>query len=302
MVDVTLLGCGGSIPLKDRWLTSCLVRYEGKCILIDCGEGTQIALKSAGHTFKPIDIICFTHYHADHISGLPGFLLSMGNAGRTEPLELIGPPGLAKTVNALRVIAPEIPFDIKYTELSGAVDSYNIGPFVITAYRLLHAVTCYGYRIDIPRIGKFDVSRAIELGLPKNLWGVLQNGNSVEFEGNMYVPQDVLGPERKGITVAYCTDSRPVERIKLLAKGADLFICEGLYGDDEKQSKTAEKCHMTYREAANLAKAAEADCLWLTHYSPAMTEPEEFLEKTREIFTETYCGFDGKTTSLQFEE
>ena len=149
---------------------------------------------------------------------------------------------------------------------------------------------------------KFDVNRAENSGLPKNLWGVLQNGENVEYNGKIYVPQDVLGPDRKGIAVAYCTDSRPVERIKLLAKEADLFICEGLYGDDEKQPKTAEKCHMTFREAANLARAAEAKCLWLTHYSPAMTEPEEFLEKTREIFPETYCGFDGMTTSLKFEE
>lgn len=302
LVDVTLLGCGGSIPLKDRWLTSCLIRTEGKSVLIDCGEGTQIALKSAGYTFKPIDVICFTHYHADHISGLPGFLLSMGNAGRTETLELIGPPGLARTVNALRVIAPELPFDIKYTEISGAEDSFNVGPFVISAYKVLHAVTCYGYRIDIPRIGKFDVSRAVSLGLPKNLWGVLQNGDTVDFEGKTYLPQDVLGPDRKGISIAYCTDTRPVERMKILANGADLFICEGLYGDPEKQSKTAEKCHMTYTEAARIAKDAVPKCMWLTHYSPAMTDPEEFLNIAREIFPETYCGFDGKTVSINFEE
>lgn len=302
LVDVTLLGCGGSIPLKDRWLTSCLIRYEGKSVLIDCGEGTQIALKSAGYTFKPIDVICFTHYHADHISGLPGFLLSMGNAGRTEPLELIGPHGLAKTVNALRVIAPELPFEIKYTEISGAEDSFNVGPFVISAYKVLHAVTCYGYRIEIPRTGKFDVNRAIALGLPKNLWGVLQNGSDVEFEGKTYVPQDVLGPDRRGISVAYCTDTRPVERMKTLSADADLFICEGLYGDPEKQSKTSEKCHMTYTEAARIAKESNPKCMWLTHYSPAMTDPEEFLGVAREIFPETYCGFDGKTTSLNFEE
>lgn len=302
MVDVTLLGSGGSIPLKDRWLTSCLIRTEGKSVLIDCGEGTQIALKSAGYTFKPIDVICFTHYHADHISGLPGFLLSMGNAGRTEPLELIGPHGLAKTVNALRVIAPELPFEIKYTEISGAEDSFNVGPFVISAYRVLHAVTCYGYRIDIPRVGKFDVNRAVSLGLPKNLWGVLQNGDTVDFEGRTYVPSDVLGPDRKGISIAYCTDTRPVERIKTFAADADLFICEGLYGDPEKQSKTAEKCHMTFTEAARIAKDADPKCMWLTHYSPAMTDPEEFLDIAREIFPETYCGFDGKTVSLNFEE
>ena len=114
MLDVCLLGTGGMMPLPYRWLTSLLVRYNGSSLLIDCGEGTQIAIKEKGWSFKPIDVICFTHYHGDHISGLPGLLLTMGNADRTEPLTLIGPKGLERVVNSLRVIAPELPFQIKY--------------------------------------------------------------------------------------------------------------------------------------------------------------------------------------------
>ena len=90
MLDVCLLGTAGMMPLPHRWLTASLMRYNGSSLLIDCGEGTQIAIKEKGWTFKPIDVICFTHYHADHISGLPGLLLSMGNAERTEPLTMIG--------------------------------------------------------------------------------------------------------------------------------------------------------------------------------------------------------------------
>ena len=100
------------MPLPYRWLTSLMLRYNGSSLLIDCGEGTQIAIKEKGWTFKPIDVICFTHYHADHISGLPGLLLSMGNAERTEPLTMIGPKGLERVVGALRMIAPELPFEI----------------------------------------------------------------------------------------------------------------------------------------------------------------------------------------------
>ena len=110
MLDICLLGTGGMMPLPYRWLTSLMIRYNGMSILIDCGEGTQIALKEKGWSPKPIDVICFTHYHADHISGLPGMLLTMGNAERTEPLTLIGPKGLTRVVSALRVIAPELPF------------------------------------------------------------------------------------------------------------------------------------------------------------------------------------------------
>lgn len=98
------------MPLPYRWLTSMMARCDGSSLLIDCGEGTQIALKEKGWSPKPIDVICFTHYHADHISGLPGLLLTMGNAERTEPLILIGPKGLKRVVEALRMIAPELPF------------------------------------------------------------------------------------------------------------------------------------------------------------------------------------------------
>ena len=120
MLDVCLLGTGGMMPLPYRWLTSLMMRYNGQSIMIDCGEGTQIAMKEKGWSPKPIDLICFTHYHADHISGLPGMLLTMGNAERTEPLLMIGPKGLTKTVNALRSIAPELPFEIKCLEIEEA--------------------------------------------------------------------------------------------------------------------------------------------------------------------------------------
>ena len=118
MLDVCLLGSGGMMPLPYRWLTSLMARFNGSSLLIDCGEGTQVAIKEKGWSFKPIDVICFTHYHGDHISGLPGLLLTMGNADRTEPLTLIGPKGLERVVNALRIIAPELPFEIKFIEIT----------------------------------------------------------------------------------------------------------------------------------------------------------------------------------------
>ena len=119
MLDVCLLGTGGMMPLPRRYLTSFLARYNGSSLMIDCGEGTQVAVKAKGWSFKPIDVICFTHYHADHISGLPGMLLTMGNAERTEPLTLIGPKGLERVVHALRTIAPELPFPIICKEIQG---------------------------------------------------------------------------------------------------------------------------------------------------------------------------------------
>ena len=160
MLDICLLGTGGMMPLPYRWLTSMMARYNGKSILIDCGEGTQVAMKEKGWSPKPIDIICFTHYHADHISGLPGMLLTMGNAERTEPLLLIGPKGLTRVVNALRVIAPELPFTIECMEIEEKEQTFEFDGFSIQAFRVQHNVTCYGYTIQVNRAGRFDVEKA----------------------------------------------------------------------------------------------------------------------------------------------
>lgn len=159
MLDVCLLGTGGMMPLPRRYLTSFLARYNGSSLMIDCGEGTQVAVKSKGWSFKPIDVICFTHYHADHISGLPGMLLTMGNAERTEPLTLIGPKGLERVVNALRTIAPELPFPIICKEIQGQEEKFSVRGYEITAFRVNHNVTCYGYTVEIRRGGKFSVEQ-----------------------------------------------------------------------------------------------------------------------------------------------
>ncbi len=302
MLDICLLGTGGMMPLPYRWLTSMMARYNGTGILIDCGEGTQIALKEKGWSPKPIDIICFTHYHADHISGLPGMLLTMGNAERTEPLLLIGPKGLTKIVNSLRVIAPELPFAINCLELTEAEQTVAFDGFRIEAYKVNHNVLCYGYNIIVERIGRFDVNRALQLNIPKNYWNRLQKGEIIETEDGTFTPEMVLGEPRKGLKVTYCTDTRPTESIVRAAAGADLFICEGMYGEPEKQQKAKEYKHMTFYEAAELAKKAAVKELWLTHYSPSLTRPEEYMRDVRKIFPAAVAARDGRSADLMFEE
>ena len=285
-----------------RWLTAMMARCEGSDLLIDCGEGTQIALKEKGWSPKPIDIICFTHYHADHISGLPGLLLTMGNAERTEPLTLIGPKGLERVVGALRTIAPELPFDLKFIELSENREQVKIGPYVIDAYRVNHNVVCYGYSISIPRKGRFDVDRANAAGIPQKFWSRLQKGETIVDGDRTLTPDMVLGPERRGLKVTYCTDTRPVPVIAEYAKEADLFICEGMYGEEGKETKAREYKHMTFYEAARLAKEAQPRQMWLTHYSPSLTRPEEYMEKVREIFPRAKAAKDAWTLELEFDE
>ena len=302
MLDVCLVGTGGMMPLPRRWLTALMTRYKGSSLLIDCGEGTQVAIKEKGWSFKPIDVICFTHYHGDHISGLPGLLLTMGNAERTEPLTLIGPKGLERVVNALRVIAPELPFELKFIEISGPEQVLEINGYRITAFRVNHNVICYGYTLEILRQGKFSLERAREQGIPLEYWNPLQKGNIIEADGMVYTPDMVLGPARKGLKVTYTTDTRPTESILKHAKGSDLFICEGMYGEDDKLEKAKGYKHMTFREAAVLAKTAEVEEMWLTHYSPSLIRPDEYMDMVRGIFSNAYPGKDGKTMELNFEE
>lgn len=303
MLDVCLLGTAGMMPLPHRWLTALMTRYNGSNLLIDCGEGTQIAIREKGWSFKPIDTICFTHYHADHISGLPGLLLTMGNAERTEPLTLIGPKGLERVVSALRTIAPELPFPIQYVELQEPDVYLERNGYHIHAFRVNHNVTCYGYTIEIKRAGKFQTERAMEQNIPQRFWNRLQKGERIEDENGRVLTQDmVLGPPRKGIKLTYCTDTRPTQSLIDAAKQSDLLICEGMYAEEEKIKKAKQYKHMTFYEAAEVASRANVQELWLTHFSPSLVRAERYMPAVKKIFESAFLGQDGKSVELDFEE
>lgn len=302
MLDVCLLGTGGMMPLPHRWLTALYTRYNGSNLLIDCGEGTQIAMKEAGLSPRHIDTICFTHFHGDHIAGLPGLLLGMGNADRSEPLLLIGPKGLTRVVNALRVIAPELPFELEFREINGPEEEFEINGYTITAFKVNHNVPCYGYRIDIKRAGKFDVEAAKAKGIPLKAWNPLQKGETVELDGVVYTPDMVMGPARKGIKVTYTTDTRPTQGIVENAFESDLFICEGMYGEKEKQANAIKNKHMTFYEAAKLASDAHVKEMWLTHFSPSLVNGKQYMKEVRSIFANSHLGKDGKMVEIDFVE
>ena len=304
MLDVSLVGTGGFMPMHNRYLTAMLVRFNGKMLLVDCGEGTQMSLRRIGWGFKDIDVICLTHFHADHTAGLPGLLLTMGNSGRTDPLIIAGPKNVREVVSHLCVIAP-IPYEVQFIELTpkgNAALDFEAGIFPLSALPLDHHTPCLGYSLSIPRAGRFDADKAKELGVPLRSWSVLQRGEVVEHEGRLYTPDMVMGPARKGLKIAYITDTRPTPGIPAFIRDADLFIGEGLYGDEEMLDQAKQKMHMLFSEAATLARDGEVDELWLTHYSPAMPNPKLFLDSAQRIFPNTVAAFDRITKTLKFRE
>ncbi len=303
MLDVALLGTGGMMPLPDRFLTSFLMRFNGRMMLIDCGEGTQVTLKMLGFGFKNIDTILFTHTHGDHITGLCGMLLTIGNSGRTEPITIIGQKGISSIVKSLLVVAKEIPFELNFIELDEEnLEEIQVGDYYISALPLDHSVTCFAYRVEIKRAGKFSVSKAMKNNVPREIWGKLQKKIDVTFsDGITYNYTMVLEEDRKSIVVSYMTDTRPVPLASEFVKGSDLFVCEGIYGENDKKEKAIDHKHMIFSEAAQIAKDGNVEELWLTHYSPALQEPEEFLEFATEIFENTICGTDRKTKCIKWQ-
>ncbi len=310
MLDVCLLGTGGSVPKPDRWLTSAYFRYNGEAILIDCGEGTQLALKETGFIAGKIGLILLTHFHADHVSGLPGMLLAMANEGRLDPVIIAGPKGCARIVSSLCVIASGLPFEVSVVEIpngGGELPAECVAtwagkaPLKVTAFPAKHSMPCLGYRISLSRCGRFDPVRARAAGIPVKHWGRLQKGETVTEGDVTYTPGDVLGESRKGIDVSYVTDSRPTPEIVSAVSGSDLLICEGMFPDD-KWERAKKSKHMTAREAAEIAVSAEAKELWLTHYSPSMPTPEEAEAEAKEIFENTVAAEDGRHVLLRFPD
>lgn len=303
MLDVCLLGTGGMMPLPDRWLTSMLLRYKGRMLLVDCGEATQIPLRICGWGFKAIDAVFFTHYHADHVAGLTGFLLTLGNSGREEPLTLIGPAGLKNVVEGLLVISPQLPYDIRLLELPHDQGSeFLFEDIYVRSIPVEHWMPCLAYSFEIKRQGKFDCKKAEQLKIPVKYWKHLQRGEVVNLEDRVVKPEMVLGGQRRGIKISYCTDTRPVEGLVDFIKASDLFICEGMYGDNRDMEKAVQKKHMIFSEAAALARRGEVEELWLTHFSPALENPGEHIAFARSVFENTIAGCDLMTKSIKFKE
>ena len=299
VLDVALVGTGGMMPLPNRWLSSVLVRHQGRLLLFDCGEGTQISLRALGWGLKAIDLILISHLHGDHLAGLPGLLLTLGNSGRTEPVQVLGPTGLSDAVARLRVIAPFLPFEVCCRDLQPG-EAFAFGDVRARCAEADHQVACLAYRLDLPRERAFLPERARALDVPVQDWKRLQRGEMVESRGQPVWPEQVLGPPRKGLAMGLITDSRPTPSLVDLVRGVDLLICEGMYGSDEELARAEQRKHMTFREAARLAADAGVGELVLTHFSPSLADPKAYASEAQAIFPPSRVGEDHLTMVLNF--
>ncbi len=287
------------MPLPDRFLTCCWAEYQGGAALIDCGEGTQVALRRAGCKLSRLTALLLTHVHADHIAGLPGLLLSLGNTGREKPLPVYGPKGIGRVVKSLTVISQEAGFPLEIYELFGDEDTLLPNGLRLTCLSLRHRTPCLGYRLTLVRKGIFNPDKARALDVPLEKYRSLHGGETVTLEdGRVIEPGMVLGGERAPISLCYMTDSLPVEGMADFARDTDLLISEGMYYDDAMEESMREKMHMLFSDSVGIAARSGAKRLWLTHFSPACTDPENGLEAARALFPETYIPKDGQWINL----
>ena len=281
MVDLCFLGTLGNIPLPNRHLAALMVAYNGRKILVDCGEGTQVAIREGGLGFKNIDCICITHVHGDHIIGLLG---------------------LKKVVDGLNIINPYLPYELEVVEVA-TEEIVLSDEIIISSLELEHSTNCVGYSFYFKRRRKFDREKAEGNNVPKILWSKLQkNEEEIEYEGNIYTKEMVLGDERRGIKLSYITDTRPIKEIPKFIKDSDLFICEGNYGDDNDLDKALKNKHMTFRESATLAKLGECMELKITHFSPSLQNPEDFIHNAKEVFENSSIAYDGELKTISYRE
>ena len=303
MLEFCTLGTGGTLPIPERALSSLYVRVNGRSLLIDCGEGTQVGIRKLGWGFRCLDGMLLTHYHGDHCTGLAGLLLSLEKAGRDEPFHIWGPKGLTRVVEGLCVIVPPLSFAVMLHELPAEGGEISLIGLKISAFPVDHGgIPCFGYRLELPRAAVFDPDKAEALGVPVQEWKRLQQGESVRVGLRKIRPEEVTGQARRGIALVFSTDTRPCETLEKHCGGADLLILEGMYGDAEKMPQALKNHHMLFAEAAGIARKAAAGGLLLTHFSTSMEDPEEYLPAAREIFERTWAAKDGETVVMRYPE
>lgn len=309
MIEITLLGTSALVPLPDRAQTAVLLKCAGHSILFDCGEGTQTAARKAQVSLSKIDLIALTHYHGDHIFGLPGLLQTLSALqGRTAPLYITGPKGLHEELAPILKLVGWISYEVRLMELP--VEGLSLSTLFpgwsveakLTPFPTRHRVPSQGYTFTLERAGRFQPEKARSLGIPPRYWGALQKGQTVAVNERLFQPEQVLGEARKGLKFAMTGDTCLFPGLADAVRGADLLICDATYGENQQAQLALDHGHMNFAQAGQLASEAGAGCLWLAHYSQMIDQPTDFLPNAQAFFQNTVCGEDGMTALLEFDK
>lgn len=309
MLSVTFLGTSAARPTVERNVSAMALVREGETLLFECGEGTQRQMMRYGVSFALSEIF-FTHFHADHFLGVIGLIRTLGLQTRAEPMTLYGPRGAKKLLTqALQLGVERVPFEIEIREVKpGDVIGSNHAPrttYQIEAFATDHGGSSVGYALrEHERRGRFDVDKARAAGIPEGpLWGKLTKGEAIELpDGRRLTPDSFVGPKRPGRLVVFTGDTRPCAGVVDASQGADLLIHEATFGEEEKD-RAKETGHSTAREAAQVALAAKARRLVLSHVSARYSiSADELVKEAREVFKETVVAKDGMTVEVPYND
>lgn len=293
MFEVVPLGTGSAIPTRHRGLSATAVRREGRLFLFDCGEGTQFRLLAAGLNRARLDAVFITHFHGDHLYGLPGLVTTLALLDREEPLTVVGPAGIEGIVRGVPGLASDwLPFPVRWVEVAEGFRHavvYEDEALTVEARPLDHRVFTAGYRLqEKTRPGRLDGEAAREAGVREGRqFESLKHGEPVTLDdGTVVRPEGLVGPERPGASFAYCLDTRPCEGARLLASGATLLMHEATFGE-ALRAQAEQTAHATARDAAATARYAGATRLLLTHFSARYPDPAPLVEEARAVFPNT---------------
>jgi len=304
VLSLTFLGTGAACPTVDRNVTAQALLREGEVLLFDCGEGTQRQMMRYGVGFSFRDLFV-THFHSDHILGIPGLIRTMGLLDRSEPVTIHGPRGAQRILgDLLKVGVERNKFPVEIVEIQGG-DVLSRGEYDLVVFPTDHRAGSIGYAVrEHDRLGRFDPDRAKALGIPEGpLWGRIHRGERIDLpDGRSVEPTELVGAARPGRTVVLTGDTRPCDAVREVARGADLLVHDATFGDDERD-RARETGHSTAREAARLAREVGVRQLVLTHVSARYSrDAPELLAQAREEFAATLVARDGLPVAVPFRD
>ena len=288
---IVFLGTSSMVPTKERNHSSILISYGSENILVDCGEGTQRQLKIAGIKLAKITRILISHWHGDHVLGLPGLVQSMSSSGFNKTLNIYGPKGTKKLIEKMfEVFGFDQKFEIKVNEVKSGKFFEN-DEFILETGQLEHNIETFGFRLEEKGKRKINIGFVKKLGIPEGpLLGRLQDGKSIIWEGKK-IDAEKATSLVKGKSVAIITDTVPCKGAYKLAKDVDLLVSEATYASDLEE-KSTEYGHMTAKQAAEMASRSNAKQLILTHFSARYKNTSELEDEARTYFNNVLAAED----------